>query len=288
MNRVYFHVDMDAFFASVEQLDNPGLRGRPVVVGAQPGTRGVVSTCSYEARAFGVHSAMGAYPLLHSVESDEYSSTIQGSISQVSGESEPRTDLILQNSATLYGNGNRDSFTLDQRFSIDTLPSSTTWSESLTVGLSRLRARSWLLDLYRLALRGVAPSSPVPVEAPPTPLESSPVPQGDGGQASPVPNSPSPVPAKKVTIVSSFLEELAAATPISRVILSVSAALDSTQSDGKAQELGFDIAENVEWKLTVPDRLTLSVKPSFVQKRDADTGALTIGGVLTLTATVSF
>jgi DNA polymerase-4 len=58
MNRVYFHVDMDAFFASVEQLDNPGLKGRPVVVGAQPGTRGVVSTCSYEARAFGVHSAM--------------------------------------------------------------------------------------------------------------------------------------------------------------------------------------------------------------------------------------
>jgi DNA polymerase IV len=58
VNRVYFHVDMDAFFASVEQLDNPVLRGRPVVVGAQPGTRGVVSTCSYEARAFGVHSAM--------------------------------------------------------------------------------------------------------------------------------------------------------------------------------------------------------------------------------------
>jgi DNA polymerase-4 len=49
---------MDAFFASVEQLDNPSLRGRPVIVGAQPGTRGVVSTCSYEARAFGVHSAM--------------------------------------------------------------------------------------------------------------------------------------------------------------------------------------------------------------------------------------
>src|SRR5665811_1857283 len=52
------HVDMDAFFAAIEQRDNPALRGRPVIVGAPPDRRGVVSTCSYEARVFGVHSAM--------------------------------------------------------------------------------------------------------------------------------------------------------------------------------------------------------------------------------------
>ncbi len=52
------HIDMDAFFASVEQRDHPEYRGRPVVIGAQPGRRGVVSTCSYEARRFGIHSAM--------------------------------------------------------------------------------------------------------------------------------------------------------------------------------------------------------------------------------------
>lgn len=58
MEQLYFHVDLDAFFASVEQRDNPEYRGKPVIVGAAPGHRGVVSTCSYEARAFGVHSAM--------------------------------------------------------------------------------------------------------------------------------------------------------------------------------------------------------------------------------------
>ena len=55
---VVLHVDMDAFFASVEQRDHPEWRGKPVIVGAGPHDRGVVSTCSYEARKFGVHSAM--------------------------------------------------------------------------------------------------------------------------------------------------------------------------------------------------------------------------------------
>lgn len=58
MGSVFFHVDLDAFFASVEQLDHPEYRGKPVIIGALPGHRGVVAACSYEARAFGVRSAM--------------------------------------------------------------------------------------------------------------------------------------------------------------------------------------------------------------------------------------
>lgn len=64
-SRVIAHIDMDAFFAAVEQRDNPSLKGKPVVIGADPKGgkgRGVVSTCSYEARPFGIHSAM---PISH-------------------------------------------------------------------------------------------------------------------------------------------------------------------------------------------------------------------------------
>ncbi len=58
LRRKIIHIDLDAFFAAVEIRDNPKLKGKPLIIGGMPGSRGVVATASYEARKFGIHSAM--------------------------------------------------------------------------------------------------------------------------------------------------------------------------------------------------------------------------------------
>ncbi|MFP4473092.1 MAG: DNA polymerase IV [Candidatus Omnitrophota bacterium] len=103
ISRIIFHLDLDAFFASVEQRDNLSLRGKPVIVGADPKGgkgRGVVATCSYEARAFGIHSAM---PI-----SQAYKRCPQGVYVQPDGER--------------YREASRQVFTIMEEFSPDVEP----------------------------------------------------------------------------------------------------------------------------------------------------------------------
>ena len=85
MGNVILHVDMDAFFASVEQRDKPDLRGKPVIVGGTS-ERGVVSTCSYEARRFGVHSAMPMFMAREKCPNGIYVSGRYGKYAKVSQE----------------------------------------------------------------------------------------------------------------------------------------------------------------------------------------------------------
>ncbi|MFZ5515222.1 MAG: DNA polymerase IV [Candidatus Zhuqueibacterota bacterium] len=115
MQRVILHIDMDAFFAAIEELDNPAIRGKPVVVGADPKSgkgRGVVSTCNYEARKYGIHSAM---PISHAYKRCPFAvfvpprgrrySEISGKIFRIFYDFTPRVEPISVDEAFLDVSG---------------------------------------------------------------------------------------------------------------------------------------------------------------------------------------
>ena len=101
------HIDLDSFFVSVEILKNPSLRGLPVIVGG--GDRGVVSTCSYEARKFGVHSAM---PSVRAKQLCPDAIFIKGSYSDYSRFSRWVTEIISE-TAPLFEKASVDEFYID-------------------------------------------------------------------------------------------------------------------------------------------------------------------------------
>jgi DNA polymerase-4 len=149
--RTIFHVDMDAFFVSVEELYDPSLKGKAVVVGGQPNERGVVSAASYEARKFGVHSAMplrtAAKMCPHAIFVDghperyrEYSEKVYGVLGaftpQVEMASIDEAYLDMTGTERLHGPPLKAAHTLHQRMKAET-----GLNCSVGIGTSRLIAK---------------------------------------------------------------------------------------------------------------------------------------------------
>ncbi len=149
--KTYFHVDMDAFFVSVEELYDPSLKGKPVVVGGRPDERGVVSAASYAARKFGVHSAMPlrtAYKMCpqalfvdgHPERYHEYSEkvydTLRGFSPLVEMASIDEAYLDMTGTERLYGPPMRAAHQLHQR-----IQDATNLNCSIGIATSRLVAK---------------------------------------------------------------------------------------------------------------------------------------------------
>jgi DNA polymerase IV len=149
--RTIFHVDMDAFFVSVEELYDPALKGKPVVVGGQRDERGVVSAASYAARKFGVHSAMplrtaaklcpqaifvDGHPERYRECSEKVHKVLCAFSPQVEMASIDEAYLDMTGTARLHGPPLKAAHTLHQRMKAETLLNC-----SVGIGSSRLIAK---------------------------------------------------------------------------------------------------------------------------------------------------
>ena len=210
--------------------------------------------------AINLFGLFGSYPLTELFESDEYSASYQGGISKVRGESDTRLDLVLQHSATFYARDNRDSLAIDNRFALMREPSEESWTEKLQVSLSLLSGKSWLLDLYSLLLSKASAASKLKPQAT----------------------------SEGLSLASLYLADLSKAKAVSRTIFASEISLASEATDEEAAQLSLKAVESLEFKITVPKMLSLSVKPSLNQTRNGESGQLVFGLSLALSATVSF
>jgi DNA polymerase-4 len=144
--RRIIHIDMDAFYASVEQRDNPELRGRPVAVGGSPTSRGVVAAASYEARRFGVRSAM---PMARAVRLCPELVIVRPDFSKYKAASEKVME-ILHSATPLVEPLSLDEAYLDVTENL--------WGEPLAMNVAR-RIKAAIFETLRLtASAGVAPN----------------------------------------------------------------------------------------------------------------------------------
>ena len=144
--RRILHVDMDAFYASVEQRDAPELRGRPVAVGGSPDSRGVVAAASYEARRFGVRSAM---PMARAVRLCPELAIVRPDFAKYKAASEKVME-ILHSATPLV-----EPLSLDEAY-LDVTENR--WSEPLAMNVARRIKREIRETLDLTASAGVAPN----------------------------------------------------------------------------------------------------------------------------------
>jgi DNA polymerase-4 len=140
------HLDMDAFYASVEQRDDPGLRGLPVAVGGQPDSRGVVAAASYEARVFGVRSAM---PMSRAVRLCPQLAIVRPNFAKYRDVSE-QVMGILRACTSLV-----EPLSLDEAY-LDVTENA--WGEPLAVNVARRLKKAIFEETRLTASAGVAPN----------------------------------------------------------------------------------------------------------------------------------
>ena len=201
--------------------------------------------------ALNLFGSQGSYPGRLPFESDEYLGSLQATIKNVARESAPRLLLQAQHLASFVSGPDR--LDAENRTYISTQPAKSDWSESLAFNLSRRVARHWLLDLYGLLLPAKAAAS--------------------GG---------------KNALASRYLEELRSRKPVARSVIGLKAAAKRAVTDAAAPDATWSVEERYEAKLTVPERLTATVKASLSQGRDGETGTLSFGGSLSVGLALSF
>jgi hypothetical protein len=210
--------------------------------------------------AVNLFGSEGSYPLGMGFASDEYFSTIQATIREVSSESRPRYRLQSQQLASFYS-GAADSLGAESRLTIAAEPGARSWSEQASLSYSRREEWSLLLDLYRRALPAARARADPPSGG------------GEGTGAS---------------FASLYLRDIAARDPIARTSITIALKAGGISSDAATEGTSWRLEETWASKLTVPERLTITASAMLSQAIDGKNSAFAFGAQIGLGASISF